>query len=175
MSKVIGVLTARRLMSLALCCLMGNACATFRARDASMVAPDPGDSTVVAGFGGVASAGAQPTPTRVATQKDWNGQAPTQVEELLIGRFAGVQVQRTPHGMSVRIRGAGGFLTSGEPLFVVDGMPVDVGVEGLISVNPADVGSIEVLKDPGSLAQWGSRGSNGVILIRTKRAGSGSE
>lgn len=169
MTKVFGVLTARRLMSLALSCLMGTACASFRAKDPSMVAPDPGDSTVVGGFGGVASAGAQPTPTRVTNQNDWTGRAPTQVEDLLVGRIAGVQVERTASGMSVRIRGAGGFMSSGEPLFVVDGMPVVVGAAGLIEVNPADVASIEVLKDAASLAQWGSRGSNGVILIRTKR------
>ena len=134
-----------------------------------MVAPDPSDSAVVPGFGGAASSGAQPTATRVTTQKDWTGRAVAQVEELLVGRIAGVTVQHTAGGMSVRIRGAGGFVSSGEPLFVVDGMPVDVGSEGLVEVNPADVASIEVLKDAASLAQWGSRGSNGVILIRTKR------
>lgn len=169
MTKVMRILEARRLLSLALSCLVGGACASLRAKDPSMVAPDPSDSAVVAGFGGVASAGAQPTETRVTTQKDWTGRAPTQVEDLLVGRFAGVQVERTASGMSVRIRGAGGFMSSGEPLFVVDGMPVDVGSAGLVEVNPADVASIEVLKDAASLSQWGSRGSNGVILIRTKR------
>lgn len=169
MTKVTRILTARRLVSLALSCSMAGGCASLRAKDASMVAPDPSDSTVVGGFGGVASAGAQPTQTRVTNAKDWTGRAPAQVEELLVGRIAGVQVQRTAGGMSVRIRGAGGFMSSGEPLFVVDGMPVDVGSAGLVEVNPADVASIEVLKDAASLAQWGSRGSNGVILIRTKR------
>jgi TonB-dependent SusC/RagA subfamily outer membrane receptor len=61
-------------------------------------------------------------------------------------------------------------MNTGEPLFVVDGMAIDVGADGLVDINPADVASIEVLKDPSALALWGSRAGNGVVLIRTKGA-----
>lgn len=116
------------------------------------------------------SAGAAPASTRTVADSEWQGRSAKQVEDLLVGRFAGVHVQRTGGGLSVRIRGAGGFITSGEPLFVVDGMPVDAGPDGLVMFNPSDVASIEILTDPSSLALWGSRGANGVVLIRTRQA-----
>jgi TonB-dependent SusC/RagA subfamily outer membrane receptor len=93
------------------------------------------------------------------------------VEELLQGRVAGVQVIRLANGgYRVRIRGAAG---EGEPLFVVDGMPVHALYPGaaLNGINPADVVRIDVLKDAGSTAIYGSRGAHGVILITTRRPG----
>jgi TonB-dependent SusC/RagA subfamily outer membrane receptor len=111
-----------------------------------------------------------PTRTSVATDTQWAGQKPAQAEELLAGRFPGVEVSRGPSGLVIRIRGASGL--GGDPLFVVDGMPIDAGPGGALSgINPADIEKIEVLKDVGSTAQYGSRGANGVILIKTKRAG----
>lgn len=94
-----------------------------------------------------------------------------QVEELIAGRIAGVQVLPTPDGgFSVRIRGTGTFVGNPEPLYVVDGQPVSVtqgfGVDWL---NPADIARIDVLKDAASTALYGVRGGNGVILITTRR------
>ena len=96
----------------------------------------------------------------------------TRVEELLRGRVAGVEVSRTSNGdLSVRIRGAGNFQGGGEPLWVLDGMPLPqgLGLSSLASISPQDVERIDVLKDAGSTAIYGSQGAHGVILIRTKR------
>jgi TonB-dependent SusC/RagA subfamily outer membrane receptor len=95
------------------------------------------------------------------------------VEELLMGRFAGVQVQpTTTGGFTVRIRGVSSFVGDGEPLYVVDGMPIQVTPgRGVDWLNPADVARIDVLKDAASTAVYGMRGSNGVVLITTKRGG----
>jgi TonB-dependent SusC/RagA subfamily outer membrane receptor len=94
----------------------------------------------------------------------------TTMADMIDGRFAGVEVRRLASGgMSVRIRGVRSFKGNGEPLFVVDGIPQH-GTNGtLADIDPRDVHSIEVLKDAGSTAVYGARGSNGVILITTKR------
>ena len=88
--------------------------------------------------------------------------------ELLEGRVAGVTVHRTPGGFSVRIRGRSSIYGSNEPLYVVDGLPLAFGP---VAINPADIESIEVLKDAASTAIYGSRGANGVVLITTIRPG----
>jgi TonB-dependent SusC/RagA subfamily outer membrane receptor len=105
-----------------------------------------------------------------ATDSQWVGQNVVRVEELLVGRFPGVEVWRVPGGLSVRIRGATTVMGSNEPLYVVDGMTIDPGPGGaLVGLNPSDIASIEVLKDAGSTAMYGVRGANGVIVIKTKR------
>jgi len=94
------------------------------------------------------------------------------VEELMIGRLAGVSVTRSGSGgYTVRVRGAGGFTDGGEPLYVVDGVPISMARPGhaLDGINPADVQRIDVLKDAGSAAIYGTRAANGVILITTRR------
>jgi len=98
---------------------------------------------------------------------------PTRLEDFLQGRVAGMQVSRTSNGdYSIRIRGAGTVNGGGEPLYVVDGMPVQarglLGALGGIAVQ--DIDRIEVLKDAGATAIYGSRGANGVLIIKTKRA-----
>lgn len=95
------------------------------------------------------------------------------VEDLLVGRVAGVQVYEAPGGyLAVRIRGTSSFHGSNEPLYVVDGMPLSPGPGGaLIGINPRDVKSIEVLKDAAATAIYGSRGANGVVVVTTKRGG----
>ena len=114
---------------------------------------------------------AAPKNANVATDSQWVGQNPSTVEELLVGRFPGVEVYRAPGGLSIRIRGATSVMGSNEPLYVIDGMTIDPGPGGaLVGLNPADIEKIEVLKDAGSTAMYGVRGANGVILIRTKRA-----
>lgn len=104
------------------------------------------------------------------------------VTQALAGRIAGVSVSVNsgrPGGQSnVRIRGFSSISTSNNPLYVVDGviMPVGTQTDGSYSlnnaidnINPADIASIEVLKDASSTAIYGARGANGVIMITTKR------
>lgn len=96
------------------------------------------------------------------------------VDQLLRGRVAGMQVVQTNGtpgaSSSIRIRGGNSLSASNEPLYVIDGF-VDAG--DLNSLNPSDIESIEVLKDATSTAIYGARGSNGVILITTKRGKEG--
>lgn len=96
---------------------------------------------------------------------------PRSVEEMLQGRAAGVEVSTLPGGgLSVRIRGRQSFMSGGEPLYVVDNMPMSTIDGALYGINPYDIESITVLKDAASTAIYGSRGANGVILIKTKGA-----
>lgn len=96
----------------------------------------------------------------------------TRMEELLVGRYPGVEVRRSPDGgMSIRIRGGSTLSGSGEPLYLVDGVEVFVAPgRGLDWLNPADIADIEVLKDATSTTMYGVRGANGVIRITTKRS-----
>lgn len=98
------------------------------------------------------------------------------VESLLQGRAAGLQVMNTSQdpgaGVEVRIRGNSSLNGSNTPLIVVDGFPLgDAG--NLSQINPSDIESIEILKDASSVAIYGSRGANGVILIQTRTAKGG--
>lgn len=90
--------------------------------------------------------------------------------QALQGRAAGVDVTQpgSKPGSSpqVRIRGRRSFNASNEPLYVVDGIPLAGGID---DINPQDITSMEVLKDASATAIYGSRGSNGVVLITTKR------
>jgi len=95
----------------------------------------------------------------------------SRVEELFQGRLAGVDVtRRGDGGYSVRVRGAAGLMSDAEPLYVVDGVPLTALAPGaaLVGIDPASVSRIDVLKDAGSTAIYGSRGMNGVILITTR-------
>nr|WKN36409.1 TonB-dependent receptor [Tunicatimonas sp. TK19036] len=94
--------------------------------------------------------------------------------ETLQGRVAGVDIRsnggRPGQGVSINIRGRRSITAENDPLFVVDGIPI----QGTINdINPQDIESMEVLKDAASTAIYGSRGANGVILITTKRGSSG--
>lgn len=92
-------------------------------------------------------------------------------EELMDGRFPGVQVVRLAGGgIAVRVRGATSIMGSNEPLYVLDGMTLEPGPGGaLLGINPADIARIEVLKDIGSTSMYGVRGANGVVLITTRK------
>lgn len=101
--------------------------------------------------------------------KDFNKGAITSVEGLLNGRAGGVVITSsgTPGDNPViRIRGGSSLLASNDPLVVVDGLPID---GGLNSVNPNDIESFSILKDASSAAIYGNRASGGVILITTKK------
>lgn len=97
-------------------------------------------------------------------------QSTPRIDQALQGRIAGVQVSTTSgapgSGSSIRIRGGNSINAGNEPLFVIDGF---IGGGDLNTINPNDVESIEVLKDASATAIYGSRGSNGVILVTTKR------
>jgi TonB-dependent SusC/RagA subfamily outer membrane receptor len=94
------------------------------------------------------------------------------VASLLEGRTSGVSVSTNSQGdLVVRIRGAASFHSGNQPLYVIDGIPVEPGPGGaLTGMNPEDIESIEVLKGPPETTLYGVRGANGVILIKTKQA-----
>lgn len=109
------------------------------------------------------------TPNASTVTSEELARSPGEIDKALVGRFPGVLVQRTPDGgITVRIRGAASFY--GDPLYVIDGTPIQAGPNGSLSgINPDDIESIKVLKDAAETSIYGSRGANGVILIRTKR------
>ncbi len=132
----------------------------------------------------------QPTPQADSTSVGYGSQATTAVAssvqtivpdssahagtmaDLLEGRVVGLQVIRMANGsVSLRIRGTTSINGSNEPLVVIDGVMVPPdGVGGaLLAIAPSDVDRIDVLKDASATAIYGSRGANGVILVRTKR------
>jgi iron complex outermembrane receptor protein len=94
------------------------------------------------------------------------------VEDMLAGRVAGLEVLRRADGrFSLRVRGSMSILASSEPLLVVDGIPVTgSAADVLAGLSPRDVQRVDVLKDAGATAIYGSRGANGVVVITTRRA-----
>ena len=120
----------------------------------------------------------------VVSSRDFNQGAITSPEELFQGRAAGVNVTSNSGapgaGATIRIRGGSSLSASNAPLYVVDGVPLDDGgISGmrnpLNTINPNDIESITVLKDASATAIYGSRASNGVIIITTKRGELGQE
>ncbi|HAH55279.1 MAG TPA: SusC/RagA family TonB-linked outer membrane protein [Flavobacterium sp.] len=111
--------------------------------------------------------------------KDFNKGANVTAENLLNGRVAGVTVNTSGapgSGSTIRIRGGSSLFASNDPLIVIDGMPIE-NVTGkgstsfLATINPSTIESITVLKDASATAIYGSRASNGVIIITTKKGG----
>lgn len=108
------------------------------------------------------------------------------VQSALVGKAAGVQITqvngKAESGIKIRVRGVSTISSSQDPLYVIDGIPLinsdeninDSPINPLISLNPNDIASIEILKDASSAAIYGARGSNGVVLITTKRGKSGA-
>jgi iron complex outermembrane receptor protein len=114
--------------------------------------------------------------------EDFNQGAITNLGELFQGKAAGVTVTSNDgapgSGTTIRIRGGSSLSASNDPLYVIDGVPIDGGgVAGmrnpLNTINPNDIASISILKDASATAIYGSRASNGVILITTKRGREG--
>lgn len=97
------------------------------------------------------------------------------LENVLQGMAAGVNVSadgfRPGESSTIRIRGTRSLSANNDPLFVIDGVPVE---GGIMDLNPGDIESIEVLKDASSTAIYGSRGANGVILVTTRRGTEGA-
>lgn len=96
----------------------------------------------------------------------------TPIEQQLMAKVPGILVTRTSSGeIAIRIRGGSSAFGNNEPLYVVDGIAVATGPDGaLTGINPYDIQSIEVLKDATSMTMYGSRGANGVIVIKTKQS-----
>ncbi len=125
--------------------------------------------------------------------KDFNKGVQTAADQLIQGKLAGVQVLNNsgaPGGAtSIKIRGNASVRAGNQPLFVVDGVPLDgrsarPGVNALQLgntpdgnplnfINPADIASMDVLKDASATAIFGSRGANGVVIITTKKGQAG--
>ena len=109
-----------------------------------------------------------PSPTTLTSDEPAR-QPAVSIEALLTGRIAGVAVNRAPGGgISVLVRGPSSFFLSNEPLYVVNGVPLEAGTMSWL--NPHDIASIQVLKDAPSTAIYGVRGANGVVVIWTKGA-----
>ena len=112
-------------------------------------------------------------PGSVVTAEDLDRVPGRSIEQVLMTRFPGVLVTRTSDGgISVRIHGVSSFLSSNEPLYVIDDVPLQFVPGGALKgINPYDIESIQVLKEASETALYGVRGANGVIVIRTKRPG----
>ncbi|WP_255557631.1 SusC/RagA family TonB-linked outer membrane protein [Flavobacterium taihuense] len=147
------------------------------------------NEVIVVGYGSVKKKDATGAVDMISS-KDFDNISATSPSELLRGKVSGVQVTQTSGepgaGVSVRIRGNSSIRSGNNPLYVVDGVPLDGGdvssggsdVAGLGSssarnplnfINQNDIESISVLKDASSTAIYGSRGANGVIVITTKK------
>lgn len=134
------------------------------------------EQVVVMGYGSVKKSDVTGSVTSVKTEALKEIPA-NSVEGLLQGRAAGLQVinssQDPGAGATVRIRGGSSLRGSNAPLVVVDGFPLgDAG--DLKQINPSDIVNMEILKDASASAIYGSRGANGVIMITTKRAKTGT-
>jgi len=129
------------------------------------------DEVVVIGYGTAKKSDLTGAVSQVSA-KSFEEQPLTRVEDALQGRAAGVQVSRSGGGpgqdIKVRIRGVNSINGNNSPLIVVDGV---IGGD-LSTINPNDIAAMDVLKDASATAIYGSRGSNGVILVTTKK-GSG--
>ena len=141
------------------------------------------EEVVVVGYGVVKKGDATGSVTAIKPD-DMNKGLQTTAQDMLQGKIAGVNVvaaDGTPGGAgSITIRGGASLNASNNPLIVIDGLAMDEnGIQGVANplsmVNPNDIESFTVLKDASATAIYGSRASNGVILITTKKGAKGSK
>lgn len=127
------------------------------------------DDVVVIGYGAVRKRDVSTAISSIKAE-DIANQPISDFRQSMIGKMPGVQVMQTggdPEGnVMVRVRGISSATAGNDPLYIVDGVPME---NGLSNLNTNDIESMEVLKDASSAAIYGSRGSNGVILITTKK------
>jgi TonB-linked SusC/RagA family outer membrane protein len=127
------------------------------------------------------------TSVETIEMKELDGLPTSSVADALQGQVSGVEISSTSGdpgaGMSIKIRGTTSLSANSQPLIVVDGVPYETSIGtdfnfqnadvadygSLVDISPADIKSIQILKDAASTAVWGSRGANGVIVIKTKR------
>jgi TonB-dependent SusC/RagA subfamily outer membrane receptor len=138
------------------------------AKPAETPSPQPASDNVSVGYGTQSRAGSN-VAVGTVDSTSLGQQTITTWEQLIVGRVAGVQVVNGPSGMTLRVRGIATLSGDAEPLVVVDGVALAGTSNLLLSVSPGDVERIEVLKDAGSTAIYGSRGANGVILVTLKK------
>ncbi len=126
------------------------------------------NEVVVVGYGTQAKKDVTGAVAMVGAE-DMKARANTQIGALIQGKAPGVQVLsssgKPSEGFRIRIRGTNSINAGSEPLYVVDGVPT----QDTRALNPADIENVTVLKDASSAAIYGSQGSNGVVLITTKR------
>ncbi len=129
------------------------------------------DEVVAIGYGTVKKRDLTGAVTSVKSQDITMRPGPNPMEALQ-GKVAGLDITRTSGqagaGVNMQLRGTRSFTASGNPLFLINGLPGDYS-----TLNPYDIESIEVLKDASSTAVYGSAGSNGVVIITTKNGKSG--
>uniref|UniRef100_A0AAU6WUT3 TonB-dependent receptor plug domain-containing protein n=1 Tax=Chryseobacterium endophyticum TaxID=1854762 RepID=A0AAU6WUT3_9FLAO len=137
------------------------------------------DEVVLVGYGRQKKSDLTGAITAVS-EKDFNKGAIVSADQLIAGKAPGVRI--TSSGGSpdaapnIRIRGGSSFSANNNPLIVIDGVPLDTnnpaGVANPLNlINPNDIESFSILKDASATAIYGNRGSNGVIIIKTKRGG----
>lgn len=152
------------------------------------------EEVIVIGYGTVKKSDLTGSVSKLKTEGSEERPIAT-VEQLLQGRVSGVQVQSANgapgSGFSILVRG-GNSTSNNQPLYVIDGYPIDPGtgdlssggnnqaiasppVNPLATLNPTEIESIEILKDASSTAIYGSRGANGVVMITTKRGKKGRD
>lgn len=139
------------------------------------------DEVVVIGYGTQKKGDLTGSISSVSS-KDFNTGLISSPEQLINGKVSGVQIMSNSgsptSGSTIRIRGGASLNASNDPLIVLDGVPLEIGgISGnsgnfLALINPSDIESMTILKDASSTAIYGSRASNGVLIITTKK-GSG--
>lgn len=149
------------------------------------------EESVVVGYGSMRRSDITGSVTSVKIDETQAGQS-SSIDQLLQGHAAGVQVVSNNSGpdagITITVRGASSFNAKSQPLYVVDGIMMNIDAEstmtgngggdkgadeevnGLIGISPNDIASIEILKDASATAIYGSQGANGVVLITTKGA-----
>ena len=141
------------------------------------------NEVVVIGYGTVKKSDATGSIVAVSS-KDFNQGAITSPQDLLVGKSAGVVITNAGGapgaGATILVRGGSSLNASNKPLIIIDGVPIDnndvAGSSNFLSfVNPNDIETFTVLKDASATAIYGSRASNGVILITTKKGKAGSK
>lgn len=145
------------------------------------------DEVIVVGYG-TQKKGSVTGAVSTLRNENLDERAITRVDQALVGQLAGVTVKQTTgvpgKAFSVQVRGSGSISGGNEPLYVIDGFPLSVNSSNtgngsfstgnpLDNINPNDIESVEVLKDAAAAAIYGSRASNGVVLITTKRGQAG--
>lgn len=131
------------------------------------------DEVVVVGYG--TSKRSDLTGSVVSIKSEDLLKVPTSdVTQALAGRVAGVQVTQSEgapgSAISVRVRGGISITQSNEPLYIIDGFPSE---DGMSTLDPAEIETIDILKDASATAIYGARGANGVVVITTKKGNSG--
>jgi len=141
------------------------------------------NEVVVIGYGTMKKSDLTGSITAI-DQKDFQKGLITNPSSLIAGKVAGVQITptggRAGSGNQIRIRGGASLNASNDPLIVIDGVPLDNGgISGmtnpLSTINPNDIESMNILKDASAAAIYGSRASNGVIIITTKKGTAGQK